>query len=345
MAMPSLICCGRACTTALLIAAALGLTFAMRVLLPHAVFPFLVFYPAVFLAAWLRGTASGIVTIFVGIGVGWFFYLHFLIVTTIFDTNVLLPTFVFVVTGVLMTWMSGKYRRSLSIHLEALKSRDDFLSIASHELKTPLSSLKMQIQLGRRSFTDEKLPSIFTVCEKQVDRLILLVNDLLDVSQIQSGRLKYNFQNANISKLVAEVCEQYSAVAIAGSCPITTEIKEGLQCRCDGFRIEQVLVNLLSNAIKYGNGHPILVALWNEAGHIILEVRDSGIGIELAKQAAIFDRYERALSAKNYSGLGLGLYITRFIVDGHGGTIGLNSSPAKGSVFTVRLPLTDERFP
>lgn len=234
---------------------------------------------------------------------------------------------------------------------DAVRSRDLFLSIASHELKTPVSALKMQIQMGQRA-TDaglgkipsaERLERIFTVSSRQIDRLTSLIDDLLDVSRIEAGKLGYNLERVNLSDLVQEISERYAEVASMAKSRIEMTIEKEISGLWDRFRMEQVVTNLLTNAIKYGNGGAIHVQLGRDENNAaVLSVKDEGLGIDEDKIGRIFDRFERAISATHISGLGLGLYIARTIVEGHRGTVTVESKIGRGSAFTVVLPIRDQ---
>lgn len=230
---------------------------------------------------------------------------------------------------------------------ESVAARDEFLSIASHELKTPLTSLKLQAQLHKRAilkndpsaYSIENVDSIIDQTEKQVTRLTRLVDDMLDVSRIRSGRLKINREEVNLADLVEDVVKRISNQFKAASyeVPKVTLDKNAIG-KWDKLRIEQVLINLLTNAIKYGAKKSIEIVVKAKAESVILSVKDSGIGIPKEMQNKIFDRFERAVSASEVSGLGLGLFITKQIVKAHGGNIWLESEPGAGSTFLVELP-------
>jgi PAS domain S-box-containing protein len=235
---------------------------------------------------------------------------------------------------------------------KALEHRDTFLSIASHELKTPLTSLKLQLQLTDRAIkpetgavpTAEKLKGAINMSIQQVQRLDNLISDLLDVSRIHRGKFSYQFEGVDLAQLVKEhvnrLCEQTKTV----NCTIKISTDIRLWIEGDKFRLEQVVSNLFSNALKYGAGKPFSIELCEENGFAVLRACDQGMGIPKDKISTIFDKYERAVSAKNISGMGLGLYIVRQIVHAHKGTIDLQSDPGRGTTFTVKFPLREEHL-
>ncbi|MCK6548545.1 GAF domain-containing sensor histidine kinase [Myxococcota bacterium] len=225
----------------------------------------------------------------------------------------------------------------------ALALRDELLSIASHELKTPLMPLQLQLDLLERSVaagTEEpaKLRQRVELATRQVARLSMLVQELLDVSRIRAGRLELVLRDVDLAELVADVADRFRGEAERARCSLTVSTPGPVPGRWDRMRLEQVVTNLLSNAIKYGVGQPIDVTLGATAEEVRLAVRDRGIGIAAADRARIFERFERAAPPGSFGGLGLGLYIARQIADAHGGTIELDSEPGRGSTFTLVLP-------
>ena len=230
---------------------------------------------------------------------------------------------------------------------QAVQARDVFLSIASHELKTPLTSLTIQLQLMRQRFQQgsfEKLPPerlarLLAIGEEQVRRLTTLVNDLLDVAKIEAGRLEVDRRPVDLVAVVAAVVERCADQAAMVGSPIHLDAPAPVVGRFDPSRLDQVVTNLLTNAIKYGKGRPIEVAVSGDAAVARLVVTDHGIGIPPDRLAHIFERFERAVAPGQYGGMGLGLYISRQIVQDHGGTIRAESTPGEGATFTVELPL------
>lgn len=230
---------------------------------------------------------------------------------------------------------------------QAVRARDDFLSIASHELKTPLTALRLQAQIvnhkilsGRQSSLDyERLSRFATSIDTQVDRLTNLVEDMLDISRIQNGKLTLSMQRGRLDSLVRNVVYRMTPALRAAGCELVFTCDEPVEANFDPHRIEQVVVNLLSNAMKYGAHKPVSVHLRREGEAALLSVRDSGVGIAPENQARIFGRFERAISASEISGLGLGLFIVRQIMDLHGGSISVESQLGQGATFIMRLPL------
>ncbi|WP_375771357.1 ATP-binding protein [Archangium gephyra] len=227
---------------------------------------------------------------------------------------------------------------------EAVRTRDEFLSVASHELKTPLTPLSLKLQvLARtaeaRAIPAERLPKDIEVMRRQVKRLADLVNDLLDVSRISTGRLQLQLDEVDLSTVVREVVAQFEPQAVKAGCLLELRAGQSVVGRWDRLRVEQVVVNLLSNAIKYGAGKPVYVRVEAEGEWALLQVRDEGIGIEPEHLGRIFGKFERAVSERHYGGLGLGLYITRQVVEWLGGSVSAESRPGEGASFRVKLPL------
>jgi len=225
---------------------------------------------------------------------------------------------------------------------EAIRARDEFLSIASHELRTPLTPLRLQLETLRRTAErmapDDRFLERMDVALRQTQRLSKLVENLLDVSRITSGRMSLELEQCNLSAVAREVAERFQEEASRAGCAIELSLVEDATGMWDRSRLEQVATNLLSNAIKYGPGHPIEVVVSAESERASVAVSDQGIGVDPEDAARIFQRFERAVSARHYGGLGLGLYIARQIAEAHGGQIAVAERPGGGSTFTLTLP-------
>jgi signal transduction histidine kinase len=221
----------------------------------------------------------------------------------------------------------------------AIHVRDDFMSIASHELHTPLTPLKLQVErLRRGSRGNDDLGTKLTIVERQVDRLTNLVNQLLDVSRITGGKLRLQTEEVDLGAVVTGLTEALEVEVQRSGSTLDVNIEKDVVGRWDPTRIEQIAQNLLANAIKYGEGKPIEVGVSAENGWARLSVRDHGIGVAADQQARIFERFERAVPSRHYGGFGLGLWIVRQIVEASGGKVRVESEVGAGSTFTVELP-------
>jgi PAS domain S-box-containing protein len=224
---------------------------------------------------------------------------------------------------------------------EAIRLRDEFLSLAAHELKTPLTVLQLQLDtLGDR--TDESNQRVLTKLQRAAqssERLANLVESLLDVSRIATGRFALALQEFDMSECVLRLCEGLQLPADKARCELTVDAPTSIVGMWDRLRIEQALTNLLANAIKYGAAKPVHVSVRQSGDDAILEVRDHGPGVPQTELARIFQRFERAASIRNYGGLGVGLYLIQAIVDAHGGAVTAENVPGGGARFRVTLPL------
>jgi signal transduction histidine kinase len=222
----------------------------------------------------------------------------------------------------------------------AVRMRDEFLSIASHELYTPITSLKLTLQCLMRGATTlpAGAPKLLGVAERQCQRLVRLIEDLLNVTRAQAGKLELKLEEVDLRALSQEVVERLDAELKRAGTMVVWRAEAPVLGTWDRARMDQVVTNLLLNAIKYGGGKPIEISVTAEGDKAELVVADRGIGIDPSRQPHIFERFERGVSAQHYGGLGLGLYICRQIVVAHGGSIRVESELGVGSAFIVELP-------
>jgi signal transduction histidine kinase len=228
---------------------------------------------------------------------------------------------------------------------EAVASREDFISIASHELRTPLTPLTLQLDrfrrmLARGSPTPAELSGLRASMERQVDRMSALIDVLLDVTRLQSGRLALHREPLDLATTARDTAENLSEELRAAQCSLTLDAPVAVIGEWDRTRLQQALTNLLTNAIKYAAGKPITVQVSTSARGAELVVSDAGPGISPRDQARLFHRFARLRANRRSGGLGLGLYITRQIIVAHGGTVTISSEPGKGATFVCTLPLT-----
>jgi len=228
-----------------------------------------------------------------------------------------------------------------------IKARDEFLSIASHELKTPLTLSLLQIQralhnirnVSLANFSVQKLMDMLESVEQQTDRLSKMISDLSNVSLITTGRMQLEPTEIDLALIVKEAVDHVKLSMHKPDHPINAAIEGSFVGVYDKVRIEQVITNLLTNAIKYGANKPIDVTIEKKSDKYHIVVRDHGLGIPKNMQNKIFGRFERGNGHGNIKGLGVGLYISHQIIAAHEGKIHLKSNPGKGSVFIVELPI------
>jgi signal transduction histidine kinase len=231
---------------------------------------------------------------------------------------------------------------------ESIRVRDDFLSIASHELRTPLTSLLLRLQLLERMLAKKEERAAFEARSAEHlaatvvagRRMSNLIDALLDVSRITQQRIILAREEVDLTALVEEVVKRFQVEAAQARCVVSVEANGRVPGVWDRMRLEQVVVNLLTNAIKYGASKPVTMVVRADGEWAILRVQDRGIGISAEDQGRIFGRFERAVPVHHYGGFGLGLWITRQIVEECGGRITVESQPDDGSTFTVELPCT-----
>jgi signal transduction histidine kinase len=242
---------------------------------------------------------------------------------------------------------NAQQEEALASLTRMLHTRDEFLSAASHELRTPITTLSLQTDgllaaaestNGHGTPVNERLRRRLSAIRRQVVRLNQLVDQLLDVSQFVEGRLDLRPEELDLQALVIEAIDLMRDSAIRAGSPLLFRMRNEVIGRWDRIRLGQVVTNLLSNAIKFGCGRPIEVELDADAAHARLDVKDSGVGIPPQEQERIFERFERATSVQRYPGLGLGLWICKQIVDACHGTISVESEPGQGCTFSVELP-------
>lgn len=230
---------------------------------------------------------------------------------------------------------------------DAVRARDEFLSIASHELRTPLTALRLQVNGLTRGPNAERLEtsmrSRLEAVDACVERLVHLVDELLDVSKITSGPLEVRLEDVDFCEVVRSVVAALQPSILRSGSALNVKLPETLTGRWDPARLSQIINNLVTNALKYGQRKPIFVSAEKSEGWVKLQVRDHGVGIAAADQARIFERFERAVSIRHFGGFGLGLWIAQQAAEAMGGNIAVESTPGEGSTFTVTLPCGERR--
>jgi len=230
---------------------------------------------------------------------------------------------------------------------QAVRMRDDFMSIVAHEVRTPLNGLILETQLRKMhlardnaaAFTLDKMHAMVDRDERQIKSLIRLIEDMLDISRIRTGKLSIRPSRFDLSQLVRGLLENFAPQVHAAESSVSLCAEERVEGQWDEFRIEQVISNLLTNALRYGAKSPIEVRVYSQDGEARVEVRDYGIGISEDNQKRIFQQFERVSGSPVAAGLGLGLFISEQIVAAHGGSITVQSQIGEGALFRVSLPL------
>jgi signal transduction histidine kinase len=228
----------------------------------------------------------------------------------------------------------------------ALDARDELFSIAAHDLKTPLTSLKLHVQALQRSLVREPVDLARArrsadEAERHAERMATLIEQLLDVARIRKGKLEVSRGPADLAAIVREVGARFGPEIANRGATIIIDAERSVPGRWDPLRLEQIVTNLVSNALKYGEGNPIVLEVRSSAARARLTVRDYGPGIPVAEQERIFEPFERATTDTRTRGAGLGLWIVRRLVEAHGGEVSVSSVPGKGATFIVDLPRSE----
>lgn len=229
----------------------------------------------------------------------------------------------------------------------AVRIRDEFISIASHELRTPITSMQLQTQQLERLIEKDpegvisakKLKNSIELSHRKLNRMIHLIGDMLDVSKITSGKLQVTLLEVSLNDLIKEVLTRFNNELELMKISVELKETQKVNVLADSFRLDQVITNLISNAIKYGEGKPIKIEIFHQDNMGCFSIADQGPGISSEHHDKIFERFERVASDSNIGGLGLGLYISKEIIDAHLGSIELKSSEGSGARFLVKLPL------
>jgi signal transduction histidine kinase len=230
--------------------------------------------------------------------------------------------------------------------LEAeLRARDDFLAIAAHELRNPMTpiSARVELLLARAREMSGGVPAGLVhgleLLEGLVNAYLRRATTLLEVARASSGKLNLQTAQVDLSALIRQVAANMLPLAESAGCELRLTVEDGLNAQCDPMAVEQILENLLSNAIRFGPGRPVEISLASDGELARLSVRDEGVGISDRDKELIFERFHRSRRAKSNGGFGVGLWVTRQLVRAMRGEISVWSRRGGGSAFTVRLPL------
>jgi signal transduction histidine kinase len=227
---------------------------------------------------------------------------------------------------------------------QEVEARDDLFAVAAHELRDPLASLQLSLQLMVQIATDEgdtparELAEYIDISRRQSVRLGRLIANMLDLTRVRNRRLQLDLEAVDVCELVRDVVNAFYEKARAAGSELSIEAQGPLIAYVDRTKIEQIVGNLISNAIKYGEGQPISLRVYSDDGTAFVEVRDEGMGIASEDVQRIFERFRRAAGTHQRESLGLGLYIAKAFAEAHGGVIRVASEPGRGSTFTLELP-------
>lgn len=305
---------------------------------PYAVFPPLL-WAALRFGPWGAAVASFVLSTFSVIGTA-----HGLgpFSTGSLDLSLLrLQAFMAIATSTTLIFAALGEERA-----RAVEVREDIISISSHEINTPLTTLRLQLdRLSRALERDAGRPpatadlqQMARKADQQVDRLIKLVHDLLDMTRLRQGPLALNPTDTDLVRVVREAADELQPEMERAGCVLTLDLPPEERGRWDPGRLRQLVVNLLVNAAKYGSGEPIEVTLRAGDHMALLSVRDHGPGVPVSERSRIFGRFERVAGTAGVQGLGLGLYVAREIALAHGGRLRVESAPGDGACLVAELP-------
>jgi signal transduction histidine kinase len=228
---------------------------------------------------------------------------------------------------------------------EAVRARDEFVAIAAHELRNPMTPILMQVHnlaaaaRNPRRCRPEILAPRLELLEHAVRDFVRRSTTLLDVSRVAAGNVRIELAEVELSSVVQGVVDRAGVAARMARSPLEADLQEGVVGTWDRLALEQVAENLLSNALKFGAGKPVDVALRADSRAARITIKDRGIGISEEDRARIFKRFERAVTRREHGGFGVGLWLANQLVVAMGGAIAVESEPGEGTTFTVTLPL------
>jgi signal transduction histidine kinase len=309
---------------------------------PHATHPYLVFPPLIWAALRFgpRGAASATLVVSVLTVASTITGRGAFVVSTMGDDLMALEAFLAVVA--LTTLLLGA---TAAERLQAIRAREHFISIASHELRAPLAPMRLQVQRVLRGLArdpakvpHETIVEALQIIDRQSARLARLLENVLDTTRLELGRLPLHPEDVDASAVFDEVAATLREPLARAGCTLSVEKRGMPKGHWDRARLGQVLTNLLSNAAKHGGSGPIEVSLDGGPTRTTIVVRDHGPGVPPAERERIFERFEHAETGKPDSGLGLGLYVAREIVEAHGGRLTVDNPPDGGAAFEIDLP-------
>lgn len=301
--------------------------------------PAILLYPPVLLAAWLGGYLTGVVSLLICSAFSLFVFKAHVLTDPASDIPSLIRLFIYLSTNMFFLLLMDKLEKAVKRARTALSVRDDFISVASHELKTPLTSLKIQLDVARLKFTDDETPELKELLKKltkQTTRLDHLITAMVDISLIDSEQFFLFRKHCELSQIAGDVVEYMKEKHPS----ISFQVHSEAHGNWDYSRIEHIAYSLILNAIRYGKASPIMVEVLNENDQAVLIVKDQGDGLSEKEMSDLFKRYPQINPNYQDAGMGLGLYLSQRIVSLHDGTISVKSLQGQGTTFKVTLPQT-----
>lgn len=299
--------------------------------------PIVLFYPLVLLTTWLVGGLAGFFTLFSSIITIFVYIRPELISEMEADLPVLGRFLMFFLSACVFQLLVTILEHALNKAEATIRARDEFLSIISHELKTPVTAIKLQLEMLKDRYKDSAIPlNAMNPIEKMTNRQEKLVNSLLDIAMIESNQLSLRKENINLEKVILRASSSAQDSLEAGEVELDLN---SVNLNCDKNKIEQAVFNIVHNAIKYGDKKTINVSLIEEDKHAIIKVKNTGPGIHLYNQNKIFQKLKRPLVPRQVQGLGVGLFLAKHFIELHDGKLEVVSHESAGTTFTVSLPL------
>lgn len=300
--------------------------------------PAVLHYPAVFVAAWLGGFVPGLISILMTTLFSLFVLRPHLLSFPITDFPSFTRIIIFVSSSLVFLVMLHILRKALDKANEAVALRDDFLSLISHELKTPLTALKLNLNVVQNIQEEENVNSFaknqLESSIRQVNRLERLIVAMMDLTLFDSGQLILMKKNCDLKKSIHDVVSSLDNKSVQ-----ILHAEGEFSGHWDQVRIEQIILNIVHNAIKYGQGKPVQIEIGSDATHAWFSVKDQGPGIDIQDHKRVYERFQRLNTCTDVQGLGLGLYLTKKLVEVHKGEIMIESKLGDGALFKVRLPV------
>jgi signal transduction histidine kinase len=303
--------------------------------------PFLLFVFGVFISAYIGGVGPGLLSVLLSASLASYLFLPPYRSLQI-EPHHRPALILYIIGSSILVVLVSRQRRTIYQKAAMERQKDDFISSTSHELKTPLTSMKIFVELLEKQAAtqhlDDKTKKYVGMISEQTDRLISLVNVLLDITRVNTNRLELKRELVDINRLVGHLVESMQTTVTTHNFILEGQVRRKI--RGDELRLTQVVSNILSNAVKYSpNDSTVKVVLKEEKDTVVISIADQGIGIDRAFHKKIFDRFYRVHEKGTvFSGLGIGLYLTSEIVKMHGGKIRVESEVGKGSTFHLIFP-------